>query len=258
MLMQLAPSNIQPSWSPSSKLLPLKEGDVHIWSFHTSRPSKDVESLCKVISPEEMNRAMRMRSLEVREQAIVSRAVLRLFLSGYLGVTPLQLQFSTTGMGKPMLQGTGLHFNLSHSHGIGLLAITRVAEIGVDIEKIRHMENMLFLAQRFFSPWESQYLGSQEGADLGAVFFQAWTRKEAFLKANGHGIGFGLDRVEVALGRHESPRLRQVDGNVTEAASWTVLHLEPCKGFMGAAAIKVPNVRPLTWHWEGKELPQRG
>lgn len=246
-----------PSWSSSSKLPPLEKGVVHIWSFQTSRPSPDVESLSSILSGDEMARAMRMRSLEVREQAIVSRAVLRLFTGGYLQIPPSRVRFATTGMGKPVLEdGKSLHFNLSHSHGIGLLAFTATSEIGVDVEKLRLMENTLYLAQRFFSPWESEYLGRQTAEDLASIFFQAWTRKEAFLKANGHGIGYGLDRVEVALGSHEIPRLRLVNGCPQEASRWSMLHLEPCRGFMGAAAIASPNIKALTWHWDGKVMPE--
>jgi 4'-phosphopantetheinyl transferase len=249
---------IKATWPISNCLTPLEKGCVHIWSFHTSKPSREVESLSTLLHPNEINRAMRMRSLEVREQAIVGRAVLRIFLAGYLGCDPKEVAFEHTGMGKPVLANRkGLFFNLSHSHGLGLIALSSCAEVGVDIEKIRHIENSLFLAERFFSPWESQTLSRQNTGEMQSVFFQAWTRKEAFLKANGHGLGFGLDRVEVSLGRNETPRIRFVDGCPKEAERWTLLHLEPGMGFMGAAAFQGPgNIRSLTWHWDGKENPR--
>ena len=249
------PTPIKPTWPISNNLTPLEQGTVHIWSFHTSRPSKEVELLSKLLHKDEINRAMRMRSLEVREQAIVGRAVLRIFLAGYLGCEPQAIIFASTGMGKPILASQqGLFFNLSHSHGLGLIAFSNSVEIGVDVEKVRLIENSLFLAERFFSPWESHTLSQQPGPEMQSIFFQAWTRKEAFLKANGHGLGFGLDRVEVSLGRNETPRIRLVDGCPNEAGRWTVLHLEPGMGFMGAAAfLATQNIQSLTWHWDGKE-----
>lgn len=249
---------VKPTWPISNNLTPLEPGCVHIWSFHTSRPSREVESLSKLLHPDEINRAMRMRSLEVREQAIVGRAVLRIFLAGYLGCEPQAVTFASTGMGKPILANQqGLYFNLSHSHGLGLIALSSSVEIGVDVEKVRLIENSLFLAERFFSPWESQTLSQQPGTEMQSIFFQAWTRKEAFLKANGHGLGFGLDRVEVSLGRNETPRIRLVDGCPNEAGRWTVLHLEPGMEFMGAAAfLATQHIQTLTWHWDGKENPK--
>jgi len=248
---------VQPSWPVCNHLSPLEPDCVHIWSFHTSRPSSDVESLSTLLSPKEIDRAMRMRSLEVREQALVSRAVLRIFLAGYLNCEPQDIDFASTGMGKPVLADSGnLHFNLSHSHGLGLIAISSSSEVGVDVEKIRPMENSLFLAERFFSPWESKTLSSQPPQEMQAIFFQAWTRKEAFLKANGHGLGYGLDRVEVALGRDEAPRIRLVDGCPNEALRWTLLHLEPGIGFLGAAALSTNNIHALTWHWDAKNIPR--
>ena len=145
------PNPVKPTWPISNSLTPLEPGTVHIWSFHTSRPSKEVELLSKVLHKDEINRAMRMRSLEVREQAIVGRAVLRIFLAGYLGCEPQAIIFASTGMGKPILAShQGLFFNLSHSHGLGLIAFSNSVEIGVDVEKVRLIENSLFLAERFF------------------------------------------------------------------------------------------------------------
>lgn len=249
---------VKPTWPISNNLTPLEQGTVHIWSFHTSRPSKEIELLSKLLNKDEINRAMRMRSLEVREQAIVGRAVLRIFLAGYLGYEPKDIIFASTGMGKPVLPNNpGLYFNLSHSHGLGLIALSNSVEIGVDVEKVRLIENSLFLAERFFSPWESHTLSQQPSPEMQSIFFQAWTRKEAFLKANGHGLGFGLDRVEVSLGRNETPRIRFIDGCPNEAGRWTVLHLEPGMGFMGAAAfLTTQNIQSLTWHWDGKENPK--
>lgn len=248
---------VQPSWPVCNHLSALEPGSLHIWSFHTSRPSRDVESLSSLLAPEEISRAMRMRSLEVREQALVSRAVLRIFLAGYLSCEPQDIDFASTGMGKPVLANSEkLHFNLSHSHGLGLIAISSTSVVGVDVEKIRPIENSLFLAERFFSPWESQTLSSQAPHEMQSLFFQAWTRKEAFLKAMGHGLGYGLDRVEVALGQNEIPRIRLVDGCSKEALRWTLLHLEPGKGFMGAAALPTNTIQALTWHWDGKNNPR--
>lgn len=242
------------SWPDLNQFPELGPGVVHIWSFRTSRPPGEVETLARLLNDEELARARRMRSLEVREQTLVGRAVCRKFLGAYLNQDPARLEFDQTGMGKPILHGRPeLHFNLTHSHGIALLAITRLAEVGVDIELVRLLPNTRFLAERFFSGREASELSAYQGEELAQVFFQTWTRKEAFLKANGSGIGFGLDRVEVSFGHGETPRIRFIDGSESKAKKWTVIHLEPGKGFMGAVALEAPVVAIKTGFWNGGE-----
>ena len=55
-----------------------------------------------------------------------------------------------------------------------------------------------FLA-RVATPLERAALEACTGADLERALLSLWTRKEAYLKATGEGVGPGLQRVEVPL-----------------------------------------------------------
>ena len=68
------------------------------------------------------------------------------------------------------------------------------AEVGVDIERLRPLSDMDALAERVFSAAERQALAQVPADRKAEAFFAGWTRKEAYIKARGEGIGL--------LGRH--------------------------------------------------------
>jgi 4'-phosphopantetheinyl transferase len=82
---------------------------------------------------------------------------------------------------------------------MAIVGISRDRPIGVDLEKMRSMENAEQLAQRFFCASEYYLLTQAIPEERDQLFFQLWTAKEAYLKATGEGIGGGLNQVKIAL-----------------------------------------------------------
>src|SRR5207244_2000937 len=111
------------------------------------------------------------------------------------------LRFRAGTHGKPALEfpeeGAALHFNLSHSGDLAILAVA-AAEIGVDVERIAPRPSLERLAERFFSKREVQAFGGVPAAFRSAAFYGAWVRKEAFLKATGLGLS-GLRHFDVTI-----------------------------------------------------------
>jgi phosphopantetheine--protein transferase-like protein len=94
---------------------------------------------------------------------------------------------------------TALNFSVSHSGAQALLGFARGRRIGVDLERVSANVDGLELAERYFSSNEFETLGSLTAEMQHEAFYCGWTRKEAYLKARGEGIFFGLERVEVSL-----------------------------------------------------------
>lgn len=105
------------------------------------------------------------------------------------------LQFGTGEFGKPYLLGhPGLHFNLSHSGGWVVCAVSS-SPVGIDVEEIRPVD--FDIARRFFSRSEYDDLMQREPADRLDRFYNLWTVKESYVKMNGHGLSQPLDAFEV-------------------------------------------------------------
>jgi 4'-phosphopantetheinyl transferase len=195
-----------------------------------------------LLSDAERERAERSHNPMVRREFVISRAVLRTLLGRYLGCAPTSIRFRHGPSGKPELAdpncGQCLHFNISHSHGVALFAITRRGPVGVDVEQVRPFPTHLDMAERYFSPSEFLALRSLDPAYRGEAFFQTWTRKEAFLKAHGGGLSYGLERVEVNVHPDEPPRILSLDGEASRAATWCLHSLTPVPGYVGALALQ--------------------
>jgi len=89
--------------------------------------------------------------------------------------------------GKPYFEDYPFHFNLSHSGGYVLCAVSDV-EIGADIQQMRPVDE-LRLAERFFHKSECRELElCSEKAQRNRLFFRMWVRKEACGKLDGRGL----------------------------------------------------------------------
>ncbi len=192
----------------------LPAGEVHVWHVLLDVPPDRARRLAGTLAPEESARADRFRSPTDRTRYIVARGVLRSVLGAYLGEDARDVKFFYGAAGKPELVPRGvrslggdiLRFNLSHSHGRAVVALNRGRRIGADIERVRPIDDMDALTQRFFSASErSDLSGVAEGEKLLA-FFTCWTRKEAWVKATGEGVGTDLTAfsVSLAVGRRRS------------------------------------------------------
>ena len=137
-------------------------------------------------TPAEAGNAARLVSEPLRRRYLRSHAALRAILATY---TAAPLDFAMAEHGKPYLPAfPDLRFNLSHSHDMALVAVTRGMEIGVDVERFRPMQECMAIAERFFPPLEAAELAAVPPEGREVEFFRLWTRIEAKLKARGIGL----------------------------------------------------------------------
>ena len=130
----------------------------------------------------------------MRRQHIVSRAALRIVLARWPRCPPDALQFVADPSGKPRLVGGAPHFSVSHSGDWGLIAVTALGPVGVDIERCVPISELEAIAERVFAPAAARTVMSQRGKRRVQSFYREWTRMEAQLKASGEGLAGGLSR----------------------------------------------------------------
>lgn len=192
-----------------------------------------------ILSLEERERAESFRFPHLRRRFIVAHACLRLLIASYLHADPASIQFGTNRWGKPSILGAPLDFNLSHSADIAVFAFTSGCAIGVDVEQVRPMPDMIPIARRLFAKEECADLLSTPAAERNHAFFRCWTRKEAFIKAAGQGLSYPLDRFRVSLLDYQAALLA-IDGSAGNAREWAIHHLEPAPGYVGAVVARGP------------------
>lgn len=233
--------------SPPTNLV-LSENDIHVWRADLNIPAWRLKLVAQTLSSDEQQRAERFYFEQDRTHFIAGRGLLRTILGRYLDLEPSKLQFSYSFRGKPALVNTNstetLYFNLSHSNGLALYAVTRSRSIGIDLEHVRPMPDAEKLAQRFFSPQEYAVISTLLPEQKQEAFFNAWTRKEAYLKATGDGLA-GLEQVEVSVTPGEPAELLSIQGDRQIASQWSVYQLTPAPGYIAALAVEGHN-----WHLE--------
>jgi 4'-phosphopantetheinyl transferase len=232
---------------------------VHVWSTNLDVGGSILSEFAGLLSPSELERARRFRFDRDRDRFIAGREFLRSVLGHYLGVQPRGLEFAYGPNGKPALKGAcaRLHFNFSHSANLALLGVTRVACIGIDVEQVRPMPEAEELVERFFSPRETAQFRALPEEQKQEGFFNLWTRKEAFLKATGEGIGYMLNKVEVSFLPGDRPQFLSLPEGQIPRGPWGLFHLSPVPGFVGAVAIPVRDVAVVCRGWEGTRPDER-
>ena len=152
-----------------------------------------VSSFQKLLPVHEQAKALKFRFLKDQHSYIITHAMLRTILGSYLGTEPCEIEFVSNDYGKPALseKHKKIHFNLSHSSGLSVLAFSTKTEIGVDVEKIDPGFDFDLIAKAHFSEEEKKFLHTNHGESCKR-FYTVWTRKEALLKAIGIGIGENL------------------------------------------------------------------
>ena len=243
-----------PTWPVPGSSPRLDRDDVHVWRCWLEQPDDRLDALSAVLSPEERVRAARPYGERGRRHAVVARGFLRRVLARYVDVAAEALAFVYGDRGKPSFAETVEHadvrFNLSHSGEVAILAVARGRDLGTDVERLRALPDHASIAARFFSPAENAELLSRWSADPVRGFFTCWTRKEAYIKATGMGLGQPLDGFDVAIAPDEPARLRRVERDASETSRWTYATFEPALGYLGAVAVEGDGWRLTTWSFE--------
>jgi len=154
------------------------------------------EAYLALCSSAERERYARIRHAETRGHHLLTRALVRSALSHYVVREPQSWRFVENDHGCPFIapeqNSDELHFNVSHTQGMIVCAVTRGRALGVDVEYEARKSRTTKIAHRFFAPSEVAALKRLPEADQRKRFFTYWTLKEAYIKARGMGLAIPL------------------------------------------------------------------
>ncbi len=177
----------------------MRANQVELHLIHFPEALAQLARCVATLSEDEITRMQRFYSPVLQQNFALTRGALRLILAAQLHLPTADLVFAYTEQGKPFLPNQNLQFNLAHSGDYCIIALCLNDRIGVDIERCSHPHKAYYdIAKRFFTPAEYRALSHCPLDEGERLFYHIWTQKEAFLKAIGQGIAFGMDHFEVA------------------------------------------------------------
>ncbi len=244
---------MQKPWVTPSTTPELSADEVHVWRASLALPGAYLSRYYEWLSPDERERADRFRFPKHRGHFIAGRGFLREILARYTGAAPRDLRFEYGPHGKPSLAGAGaaagIRFNMSHSGGLALYAVTWGGEVGVDVERFRPEVECEKIAHRFFSPAEVEALFALPAEARRTAFFLCWSRKEAYIKALGTGLALPLDEFDVSLHPDQPAALLGARHDPEALHRWRLWSLDPGPGYAGALVTEGNVVTVRCWEW---------
>jgi 4'-phosphopantetheinyl transferase len=241
------------SWPVALYQPNIAANEIHVWRIDLSGNADPPGALTNTLSEAEKARADRFLFEIDKRKFLLRRAAQRKIIAGYLRILPNAVAFSATTSGQPILADERLEnfkFSLSHSGDLALLAVAQGLCIGVDVQLERAFDEMAAIVQRYFSLEEQREFFALPAADRTNAFYCGWTRKEAFLKAIGQGLAFGMNHFSVTLNPNEPARLVSGPEGHLPISHWSLYSLHPRPGFAGALAVEGTCHRMECWQYD--------
>lgn len=172
---------------------------IDIFTLQIPKNSDEIIQFEEYLSADEIRKSEKFRFYKDKAECISSRGFLRKVLASYIKKKPEEIKFEYSSFGKPFIEANAhnLKFNLSHSNGYAMIAITEFDEIGVDLEFMKSFNDLDKVAKDVFTKNELKILAGNASAKI-ELFFKFWTRKESMIKALGKGLLIPLNKVDVS------------------------------------------------------------
>jgi 4'-phosphopantetheinyl transferase len=227
---------------------PLTTGEVQVRWVRLFSAHPVVAAFESTLSADERARAKRWCFDADRVRFVTTRGLLRRLLAECLGTTPERVPIEYSPAGKPELRGAAadVRFSVSHSGDLAVLAFSCGADVGVDIECVRELDDMAGVARRVFSVAEQAQWFSLDADRRLEAFFRGWTKKEARVKGTGEGLSAALDAFDVSLdGR---PVVLPADDRSAEG--WKLWSFVPEAGYVAAVAVHLIDASVVVDEWK--------
>jgi 4'-phosphopantetheinyl transferase len=240
-------------WRPGADVPILSADEVRAWIVDLDAglaPGEDAETAepgpeLAILAADEQARAARFVRARDRRRFVRCRAALREILGRLLDQPAGSLRFRTAAVGKPELDCESdehrhaLRFNVSHSSELGLIAVCRGREVGVDLERVRSISEAGRIVASFFSASELAEFNAILEEDKALAFHRGWTRKEAVLKGSGMGLAGLASHLETGFGTTGlTPRFTPATPS-SRIDRWMLWEAAPRPGFVAALVVDV-------------------
>ncbi|RVC56689.1 phosphopantetheinyl transferase, partial [Mesorhizobium sp. M2A.F.Ca.ET.046.02.1.1] len=142
-------------------IMPIFEKDgLEVLAFMLDTEQNVIREIGVCLNEEERRRADGLRLERDRRRFETTRGLLRRVLASKLGISPSDLEIEYGSLGKPYLSrrmpARDLHFSVSRSGDVAVVALSTREEVGVDIEAVLPVPEADEIAALCFSASEYQ------------------------------------------------------------------------------------------------------
>lgn len=225
---------------------------VDVWKVHLTRSQEEDNAHWECLHQDERARAQRFRFRRDRDRFVASRGSLRHILAHYLDRPAAGVRFAYTPAGKPFLPDhPDLQFNLSHAADLALVAISGGGPVGVDLEEVQSAAVVDSTSRLVLSLPERDELRRSSGRARRERFTRFWTRKEAYIKADGRGMQLQLDQIDVATSQDRVLVWAPETNQWASCERWTLRSLPAAPGHAAAVAAEGSDWEIVALEWAG-------
>jgi 4'-phosphopantetheinyl transferase len=215
----------------AERLLGINE--VEIWHGQVTAEDAHYQSYWRVLDEADQTQAHKFKNALLHKRYVESHGRLRNLLAKTLNQPPEKIRISKAEHGKPYLADyPELAFNLSHTADRLIIATGWNCRLGVDIEIDKQRINLSELVDKCFAEEEAGYWIQLPETQKNREFYRIWTRKEAFVKATGHGIALGLN--QCVINPDNPTEFLRVPDNCGKASAWHVQDIDVGGGIFSA------------------------
>ncbi|MFE6921435.1 4'-phosphopantetheinyl transferase family protein [Nocardia sp. NPDC057663] len=228
-------------WLPGPPRPTIGSRDIDVWrvSLDGGCSRADWDAL----SAADRQRADRCADAKTTNDFVRAHGTLRRLLASYLlRWPPSVLRIALGRHGKPALAGNELTFNMTHTDGLAVIAVSGSLPVGVDAEATAGPVDVVSLSQRVLTPAEAALVDGDP-----TRFLRLWTGKESVLKCMGAGLTIPPDSIEIRTDS-SGRQILVCRGQVLNRWQLTPLPLGPA--FVGTVAFPTSARRIRLLRWE--------
>lgn len=223
----------------TNKMAALPPDEIHLWLSYYDQIDDELLLQCyrALLSESEKRQEKRFYFDEDRRRYLITRALARTVLSRYMSGAPAGWVFSSNAYGRPELAnpaegGKDLSFNISHTHSLIALAVSRNRVVGLDVENILSRSAYIDIANHYFAPEEVASLHDIPAEHRQHRFFEYWTFKESYIKARGMGLQLPLHRFSFHFPHAGSVRCQFEADFEDDVQRWQFWQMQPSSQYL--------------------------